>query len=129
MQLELVGVATKIEEKIQQSAKMLRVKNVLEDFAKEIPDLNISEQNYEDIEQSQQVYHQQEDLRKRQDEIDNGMIVSDIEPEDPEELLLVRDPLDDAGKALIKKKREAIRRKAKQEIKRKIAEKRVFNAT
>jgi hypothetical protein len=108
---------------------MLRVKNVLEDFAKEIPDLNISEQNYEDIEQSQQVYHQQEDLRKRQDEIDNGMIVSDIEPEDPEELLLVRDPLDDAGKALIKKKREAIRRKAKQEIKRKIAEKRVFNAT
>jgi hypothetical protein len=108
---------------------MLCVKNVLEDFAKEIPDLNISEQNYEDIEQSQQVYHQQEDLRKRQDEIDNGMIVSDIEPEDPEELLLVCDPLDDAGKALIKKKREAIRRKAKQEIKRKIAEKRVFNAT
>ncbi len=116
--------ATKTEKKIQQSGETLRLEHVLEDFAKQLLDLNISEQDYEVIEQSKQVYHQQEDLRKKQDEIDDGMIVSDLEPEDPEELLLVRDPLDDAGKALIKKKREAICRKAKREIKRKIAEKR-----
>ena len=92
--------------------------------SKTIPDLDISENDYRIIEQSQEVYNQQELLREKQDEIDNGMIVSDKERGDPEELLLVGDPLDDAGKKLIKKKREAIQRKAKREIKKKIAEKR-----
>ena len=47
-----------------------------ENFAKAIPDLDISENDYRIIEQSQKVYNQQELLREKQDEIDDGIIVS-----------------------------------------------------
>ena len=103
---------TQLKKRMQHPCGTL-LKQMLENFAKAIPDLDISENDYRIIKQSQKVYNQQDLLREKQDEIDDGTIVSDEERDDPEELLLVGDPLDDVGKKLIKKKREAIHRKAK----------------
>ena len=54
--------------------------------------------------------------------MDDGLVVSESESEDPSELCQVQDPLDDMGKAVILKKRASIQRKAKREIKKRIAE-------
>ncbi len=96
----------------------------LEEFLEELPSLGITEHNYNLIQQSRQVYHNRNLLLEKQDEINDGMIVSDEEFDNPEDFLQVRKPLDDAGKNLIFKKRAAIRRKAKRDIKKKIAERR-----
>jgi hypothetical protein len=64
---------------------------------------------------------------KKQDEINDGMIVSDEEFDNPEDFLQVRKPLDNTGKNLIFKKRAAIHRKAKRDIKKKIAERALPN--
>ena len=96
--------------------------SLLEGFARELCNLEISEHDNYLIQQSRQVYHEQQLLLKKQNDINDGMIVSDEDSDSPEEYLHVREPLDDAGRKLIMKKRTAIRRKAKRDIKKKIAE-------
>lgn len=97
---------------------------MLEHFFETLPNLDISEHDLHMIQQARDAYQLKKSLHEKQDEIDDGMIVSELESDDPEEFLLVRDPLDDAGKKLIMKKRAAIHTKAKREIKKKVAEKR-----
>ena len=97
---------------------------LLDNFIKELPNLGINEHNNNLVQQSRQVYHEQKLLLEKQNEIDDGMIVSDQESDNPEDFLVVRQPLNDAGKKLILKKRAAIRRKAKRDVKKKIAERR-----
>ncbi|CAB4038415.1 Chromatin modification-related YNG2 [Paramuricea clavata] len=117
--LEFVSQIEKDKPKIDKNT----MDSLLEDFAAELPNLGVSEHNNNLIQQSRQVYHEQQLLLEQQNDITNGMIVSDEESDNPEEYLHVREPLDDAGRTLIMKRRAAIRRKAKRDIK-KIAERR-----
>ena len=57
-------------------------------------------------------------------DIDNGIILSESDSDSSEELIKVRNPLDEAGKQIIRKRRAAFRRKAKREFGKSIAESR-----
>ena len=57
-------------------------------------------------------------------DIDNGIILSESDSDSSEELIKVRNPLDEAGKQIIRKRRAAFRRKAKREFRKRIAESR-----
>ena len=56
--------------------------------------------------------------------MDNGLVVSESDGDDPTELCQVQDPLVAKRKAVILKKRAAIQCKAKREIAKRIAERR-----
>ena len=57
----------------------------------------------------------------------NGQIVSESESDDPDSYVVVIDPLSDAGKVLIARKRVAIQRRAKRRAAKAIAEKRFLS--
>ena len=62
--------------------------------------------------------------KDKEADIDDGLVVSESDGDDPTELFQVQDPLDAKGKAIILKKRATIRRKAKRDIAKRIAERR-----
>lgn len=94
------------------------------DFARQLPFLDLSENDERIIEQSRQVYLRAERRQEIESEIADGMIVSDSDSNCAEEGQRARDPLDEAGLDIIKKKRAAIRRKATREVKKRVAERR-----
>lgn len=100
------------------------LEQLLLDFAGQLPFLNLSLNDERIIEQSRQVYLLQRRLQEMERDIDNGIIVSEYDSDSPEELIKVRNPLDEAGKQIIRKKRAAIRRKEKREFRKRIAESR-----
>ena len=101
--------------------------DVLVDFAGKLSSLNLNEDDEHGIEQSRQAYLIQRHQKEKEDDVDDGLVVSESESEDPSELCQVQDPLDDMGKAVILKKRASIQRKAKREIKKRIAERRFLH--
>ena len=76
------------------------------------------------VDQSRQAYLIERWHKDKEDDVDDGLVVSESESDDPNELCQVKDPLDAKGKAVILKKRAAIQRKAKREIAKRIAERR-----
>lgn len=100
------------------------LEQVLLDFAGQLPFLDLSEHDERIIEQSRQVYLEEKRRQEMESEIADGMIVSDSDSDCAEEWQRVRDPLDEAGLDIIKKKRAAIRRKATREVKKRVAERR-----
>ena len=73
---------------------------------------------------SRQAYAIQRRQIEKEDDIDTGLVLSESDIEDPDTLCRVQDPLDEIGKAVIMKKRASIQRKAKREVKKRIAERR-----
>lgn len=98
------------------------LEQLLLDFAGQLSFLNLSLNDERIIEQSRQVYLLQRRLQEMERDIDNGIIVSEYDSDSPEELNKVRNPLDEAGKQIIRKKRAAIRRKEKREFRKRIAD-------
>jgi hypothetical protein len=63
---------------------------------------------------------------KKNNDIDDGIILSESDCEDLHELSTIKHPLDDDAKAVLKRKRAFIKRKATRDIKKRIAERRFF---
>ena len=97
---------------------------LLNRFAQNLPNLNVNEDEWHLVNQTRQAYAIQRCQIEKGDSIDNGLVLSESDIEDPDMLCRVQDPLDEIGKAVIMKKRASIQRKAKREVKKCIAERR-----
>jgi hypothetical protein len=120
--IEFVCVVTGMQE----NKELNLTENMLTEFTRKLPSLNLNDQEKDLIDQSRQVYLLQNWRKDKEDDVDNGLVVSESDGDDPTELCQVQDPLDAKGKAVILKKRAAIQRKAKREIAKRIAERRFF---
>ncbi len=100
------------------------IETLLDRFAQNLPNLNVNEDNQNLVNQSRQAYAIQRRQKEKEDDVDTGLVLSESDIEDPDTLCRVQDPLDELGKAVIMKKRASIQRKAKREIKKRIAERR-----
>jgi hypothetical protein len=69
------------------------------------------------INQSRQVYSLKKRLNEKED-VDDGIILSESDCEDPYELSIIKDPLDDKAKDVLKRKRAFIKRKATRDTKK-----------
>ena len=98
------------------------MEQLLLDLAGQLPFLNLSLNDERIIEQSRQVYLLQRQLQEMERDIDNTIIVSEYDSDSPKELIKVRNPLDETGKQIIRKKRAAMRRKEKREFMKCIAD-------
>ena len=111
---------------MQESKKPNLTENMLAEFARKLSSLNLNNQEKGLIDQSRKAYLFQKCRKDKEADVDDGLVVSESDGDDPTELLQVQDPLDAKGKAIILKKRAAIRRKAKRDIAKRIAERRFF---
>lgn len=118
--IEFARVVTGMNENKQSDV----VENMLNEFAEKLPELNFSEDEHCLINQSRQAYSVHEHFKEKEADVDNGVIVSESEGENMDNLSEVKDPLDTKGVSCIMKRREAIRRKAKREMSKRIAERR-----
>ena len=100
------------------------MENIVDNFAKGLSSLNFNESELQVIEQYCQVYFLRKQLHEKEENVDNGIVVSESEDDDPLEIASVGDPLDNKGKDVIKKRRAFIKRKAIRDIKMRIAERR-----
>jgi hypothetical protein len=100
------------------------IETLLDRFAQNLRNLNVNEDNQNLVNQSRQAYAIQRRQKEKEDDVDTGLVLSESDIEDPDTLCRVQDPLDELGKAVIMKKRASIQRKAKREIKKRIAERR-----
>ena len=74
------------------------------------------------IEQSRQVYNLTERLHEKEDDINDGIILSESDCKAQHELSTIKDPLDDEAKEVLKRKRAFIKQKATRDIKKRIVE-------
>ena len=109
---------------ILNSKSFNEITSMLDRFGQSLPSLKIDEDEQYLVNQSRQAYIVQRLQKEKEDNIDNGLVLSESDYEDPDALFQVQDPLDEIGKAMIMKKRASIKRKAKREIKTRIAERR-----
>ena len=109
---------------MQESKKSNLTENMLAEFARKLSSLNLNNQEKGLIDQLRKAYLFQKSRKDKEADVDDGLVVSESDGDDPTELLQVQDPLDAKGKAIILKKRVAIRRKAKRDIAKRIAERR-----
>jgi hypothetical protein len=107
---------------IMHNKSLDEIKNMLDCFAQKLPNLDVNEDDQHSINQSIQAYTIQSRQQEKEDNVDNVLVLSESDSEDPDKLCRVQDPLDEIGKTVIMKKRASIRRKAKREIKKRIAE-------
>lgn len=110
--------------KIMHVKPLKEVEHELDRFAEKLQNLNICEDDLHLVSQSRKAYALQRIQREKEDDIDNGVVLSESDLEEPDALSRVQDPLDEIGKAVIMKKRASIQRKAKREIKKRIEERR-----
>ena len=118
--VEFVGVTGEMQRSLSTSS----LESVLNTFATRLHNFNLKESELYVIEQSRQVYNLTKQLNEKEDDIDNGIILSESDCEDVHELSTIKDPLDDKGKEVLKRKRDFIKRKATRDIKKRIAERR-----
>lgn len=117
--IEFARIVTGMEENKQPNV----TENMLLEFAGKLSNLNLNKEECL-VDQSRQAYQIQRWRKDKEDDVDDGLVVSESDGDDPNELWQVQDPLDSKGKAVILKKRAAIQRKAKREIAKRIAERR-----
>ena len=96
---------------------------LLLDFGGQIAFLGLSVEEERVIEQSCQAYLLSERLQSIRGEDTGGEIVSESDVSEGE-MLQVEDLLGERGRAILNKKRSAVRRKGIREVKRRIAERR-----
>ena len=109
---------------IQENKQPNETENMLLEFAGKLSSLNLTKEEERLVDQSRQAYLIERWHKDKEDDMDDGLVVSESESDDPNELCQVKDPLDAKGKAVILKKRAAIQRKAKREVAKRIAERR-----
>lgn len=102
------------------------IQELLLDFEGKLSSIEITPEDKKIIDQSHKAYIQSESLQKKQQDIVEGMIVSDSESSEEETHVWTpgEDLLGENGRALLMKKRAAMKRKAVREIKKKVAERR-----
>jgi hypothetical protein len=89
------------------------IENMLLEFAGKLSSLNLTKEEEHLVDQSRQAYLIERWHKDKEDDVDDGLVVSESESDDPNKLCQVKDPLDAKGKAVILKKRADIQRKAK----------------
>lgn len=101
------------------------IEDVLSNFKENLSSFDISLEDERIIDQSHKAYIQSNDLQTKQRNIDEGMIVSDSESSEDEGNVWTpgEELLGEKGRALLMKKRSAVKRKAVREIMKKVAEK------
>lgn len=119
--LEFVRVTGEMQRSLPASNS---VESMLIAFAARLPSFNLKECELYVIEKSRQVYNLTKQRNEKEDDIDNGIILSESDCEDLHELSAIKDPLDDKGKEVLRRKRAFLKRKATREIKKRIAERR-----
>ena len=118
--VKFVGVTGEM----QRSQSTSSLESVLNTFATRLHNFHLKECELYVIEQSRQVYNLTKQLNEKEDDIDNGIILSESDCEDVHELSTIKNPLYDKGKEVLKRKRDFIKRKATRDIKKRIAERR-----
>ena len=78
---------------------------MLNDFAERLSKFNLKEYEMHVINQSRQVYSLNKRLKEKEDDVDNGRILSESDCEDQYELSTIKDPLGDEAKEILKRKR------------------------
>jgi hypothetical protein len=101
------------------------IQDVLSNFKESLSSFDMSLEDENIIDQSHKAYIQSNDLQTKQRNIAKGMIVSDSESSEGEGNVWAPGEklLGEKGRALLMKKRSAIKRKAVREIKKNVAEK------
>ena len=89
--LEFVRVTGEMQRSLPASNS---VKSMLNAFAGRLPSFNLKECELHVIEQSRQVCNLKKQLNEKEDDIDNGIILSESDCEDLHELSTIKDPLD-----------------------------------
>ena len=120
--IEFVRVVTSVQE----SKKTNLTENMLAEFARKLLSLNLNNEEKGLIAQSRKTYLLQKCCKHKEADVDDGLLVSESDDDDPTELFQVQDPLDAKGKAIVLKTRAAIRWKVKRDIVKHIAERRFF---
>ena len=102
------------------------IESALLDFKNKIFSLDISPEDKNIIEQSLKAYLATRQPHEKEKDIAEGMIVSENESTDDECQMWIRgeDLLGEKGRALLKKKRAALKRKTVRDIKKKMAQRR-----
>lgn len=118
--IEFARVVTGMQENKQPNL----TENMLAEFARKLSSLNFNNEEKGLIDQSKKAYLVQKSRNDKEADVDDGLVASESDDDDPTELFQVQDPLDVKGKAIILKKRAAIQRKAKRDIAKRIAERR-----
>ena len=99
---------------------------MLAEFSRKLSSLHLNNEEKGLIDQSRKAYLLQKCRKDKEADINDGLVVSESDGDDPTELFQVQDPLDAKGKAIMLKKTATIRRKAKRDIAKRIAERRFF---
>ena len=102
---------------LRKNLPMSSVESMLNDFEERLSNFNLKEYDMYVMKQSRQVHSLKKRLNEKEGDVDDGIILSESDCEDPYELSIVKD-LDD------KQEGDFIKRKADRDIKKKIAERR-----
>ena len=89
---------------MQESKKPNLTENMLAEFARKLSNLNFNNQEKGLIDQTRKAYLFQKRCKDKEAHVDDGLVVSELDGDDPTELLQVQDLLDTKGKAIILKK-------------------------
>lgn len=96
-------------------------------FYRTLPFTGMSDSEMNTVQQSRQVYILKKSQQDREYDIETGNIVSESDESNSDgDIRKIQSPFDASGQFLIKKRRDAIRRKATRDAKRKIAEQRLL---
>lgn len=96
-------------------------------FYRTLPFTGMSDSEMNTVQQSRQVYILKKSQQDREYDIETGNIVSESDESNSNgDIRKIQSPFDASGQFLIKKRRDAIRRKATRDAKRKIAEQRLL---